>query len=186
VLNTAAGVLSQPAGLGMQGKSICRTVQNLLHMGGFRKKKRDSPVKKKVLEKAGTVTDRAQIRQIQMRFPSEIKSFWSEQERKQEMQRRQGCCWEQKKSLAGSFGADRSAGGICCEHTALLSWAGLLAMNGDGNTAYIFAGCCICMRSWVAAACVRVDRRCSRCFAALLDGALRNRFTKQVQVAKLK
>jgi hypothetical protein len=88
VLNTAAGVLSQPAGLGMQGKSICRcrTVQNLLHMGGFRKKKRDSPVKKKVLEKAGTMTDRAQIRQIQMRFPSEIKSFWCEQERKQEMQ----------------------------------------------------------------------------------------------------
>jgi len=61
-------------------------------------RKREIPrSKKKVLKKAGTGTDRTQIRQIQMPFPSEIKSFWSEQEQKQEMQRREGCRWEEKK-----------------------------------------------------------------------------------------
>lgn len=39
-------------------------------------RKREIPrSKKKVLEKAETGTDRAQIRQIQMRFPSEINLF---------------------------------------------------------------------------------------------------------------
>jgi hypothetical protein len=67
-------------------------------------RKREIPrSKRRFWRKAGTGTDRTQIRQIQMRFPSEIKSLLSEQERKQEMQRREGCRWEQQKIIGWIF-----------------------------------------------------------------------------------
>lgn len=57
-----------------------------------------------------------------------------------------------EKSLAESFGAE-----VMIRRGGDMLWtyrAPLLGMNGDGNTAYIyliFAGCCICARSWIAA-----------------------------------